>query len=217
MRSHSMESNIGLAASRNSHLWSQVINTCLLSVCTEEQYNTTVTLAKKAQLANRIEVVIVVDRNPSQKDGRDKSSPVLTNWSDAANPLTEPQFWTYPRVLMKPLTEPSAYRETISPMCRKLDIESDIFGSFSCFQKQLKKLTFSRTVPFSSPRAELLGAPCAALPGQENVRYGATNLIRKKDLMCVWTNDTFELCCSFTLNSPKVSAEGAVRRSNEAE
>lgn len=29
---------------------------------------------------------------------------------------------THPRVLMKPLTEPSAYRETMSPMCRKLDI-----------------------------------------------------------------------------------------------
>lgn len=34
--------------------------------------------------------------------------------------------WTHPRVLMKPLTEPSAYRDTISPMCRKLEAESDI-------------------------------------------------------------------------------------------
>lgn len=29
---------------------------------------------------------------------------------------------THPKVLMKPLTEPSAYRETMSPMWRKLDI-----------------------------------------------------------------------------------------------
>lgn len=29
---------------------------------------------------------------------------------------------THPKVLMKPLTEPSAYRDTMSPMCRKLDI-----------------------------------------------------------------------------------------------
>lgn len=33
---------------------------------------------------------------------------------------------THPRVLMKPLTEPSAYRDTISPICRKLEAESDI-------------------------------------------------------------------------------------------
>lgn len=34
---------------------------------------------------------------------------------------------TYPRVLMKPLVEPSAYREQMSPIWRKLDILSDIF------------------------------------------------------------------------------------------
>lgn len=34
---------------------------------------------------------------------------------------------TYPKVLMKPLTEPSAYRDTMSPMWRKLDLCSDIF------------------------------------------------------------------------------------------
>ena len=34
--------------------------------------------------------------------------------------------WTYPRVLMKPLVEPSAYMEQMSPMCRKLDILSDM-------------------------------------------------------------------------------------------
>lgn len=33
---------------------------------------------------------------------------------------------THPRVLMKPLTEPSAYRDTISPICRKLEAESDM-------------------------------------------------------------------------------------------
>lgn len=33
---------------------------------------------------------------------------------------------THPRVLMKPLVEPSAYREQMSPMCRKLDILSDM-------------------------------------------------------------------------------------------
>lgn len=33
---------------------------------------------------------------------------------------------TYPRVLMKPLTEPSAYRDTMSPMWRKLDLCSDM-------------------------------------------------------------------------------------------
>lgn len=37
--------------------------------------------------------------------------------------------WTYPRVLMKPLVEPSAYREQMSPMCRKLDILSDMFDT----------------------------------------------------------------------------------------
>lgn len=36
---------------------------------------------------------------------------------------------TYPRVLMKPLVDPSAYREQMSPMCRKLDILSDMFGT----------------------------------------------------------------------------------------
>lgn len=38
---------------------------------------------------------------------------------------------TYPSVLIKPLTVPSAYRETISPICRKLDAESDIFAIYS--------------------------------------------------------------------------------------
>lgn len=32
----------------------------------------------------------------------------------------------YPKVLMKPFTEPSAYRDTMSPIWRKLDICSDI-------------------------------------------------------------------------------------------
>lgn len=33
---------------------------------------------------------------------------------------------TYPSVLMKPFVDPSAYREQMSPMCRKLDILSDM-------------------------------------------------------------------------------------------
>lgn len=33
---------------------------------------------------------------------------------------------TYPKVLIKPLVEPSAYREQMSPMWRKLDILSDM-------------------------------------------------------------------------------------------
>lgn len=33
---------------------------------------------------------------------------------------------TYPKVLMKPFTEPSAYRDTMSPMWRKLDRCSDM-------------------------------------------------------------------------------------------
>lgn len=37
--------------------------------------------------------------------------------------------WTYPRVLMNPLVDPSAYREQMSPMCRKLDSLSDIFDT----------------------------------------------------------------------------------------
>lgn len=35
---------------------------------------------------------------------------------------------TYPNVLMKPLTVPSAYRDTMSPICKKLDAESDILA-----------------------------------------------------------------------------------------
>ena len=48
-------------------------------------------------------------------------------WLDEGNP--PPRGWgsyTYPRVLMKPLVEPSAYREQMSPMWRKLDILSDM-------------------------------------------------------------------------------------------
>lgn len=41
----------------------------------------------------------------------------------------ERERWTYPRVLMKPLVDPSAYREQMSPMCRKLDILSDMFDT----------------------------------------------------------------------------------------
>lgn len=35
---------------------------------------------------------------------------------------------TYPSVLMNPLTVPSAYRDTMSPMCKKLDAESDMLA-----------------------------------------------------------------------------------------
>ena len=41
----------------------------------------------------------------------------------------EPVRLTYPRVLMKPLVDPSAYREQMSPMCKKLDILSDMFDT----------------------------------------------------------------------------------------
>lgn len=57
-------------------------------------------------------------------------------------PAAKPQLWppprcpdrrghgrswcSYPSVLMKPLVDPSAYREQMSPMCRKLDILSDM-------------------------------------------------------------------------------------------
>lgn len=41
----------------------------------------------------------------------------------------QPVRWTYPRVLMKPLVDPSAYREQMSPMCRKLDILSDMLDT----------------------------------------------------------------------------------------
>lgn len=34
---------------------------------------------------------------------------------------------SYPKVLMNPFVEPSAYKEQMSPMCRKLDILSDMF------------------------------------------------------------------------------------------
>lgn len=43
-----------------------------------------------------------------------------TRASRAISPSVPPR--THPKVLMKPLTEPSAYRETMSPMWRKLDI-----------------------------------------------------------------------------------------------
>lgn len=48
----------------------------------------------------------------------------------------QPVRWTYPRVLMKPLVDPSAYREQMSPMWRKLDILSDIFDT--CGRKNMK-------------------------------------------------------------------------------
>lgn len=47
----------------------------------------------------------------------------------------QPVRWTYPRVLMKPLVDPSAYREQMSPMWRKLDILSDIFDT--CGRKNM--------------------------------------------------------------------------------
>lgn len=47
----------------------------------------------------------------------------------------QPARWTYPRVLMKPLVDPSAYREQMSPMWRKLDILSDIFDT--CGRKKM--------------------------------------------------------------------------------
>lgn len=40
-----------------------------------------------------------------------------------------PVRWTYPSVLMKPLVDPSAYREQMSPIWRKLDILSDMFDT----------------------------------------------------------------------------------------
>lgn len=43
--------------------------------------------------------------------------------------IVQPVRWTYPRVLMKPLVDPSAYREQMSPMCRKLDILSDMLDA----------------------------------------------------------------------------------------
>lgn len=46
---------------------------------------------------------------------------------------------------MKPLTEPSAYRETMSPMCRKLDI------SFMVALESAQRLFF----PTSPPRARM--------------------------------------------------------------
>lgn len=61
---------------------------------------------------------------------------------------------TYPKVLINPLTEPSAYREAMSPICRKLDILSDISHfTFSWKDKEqyyrpccsiLKEIPFSR-------------------------------------------------------------------------
>lgn len=53
----------------------------------------------------------------SSVEGRQQDAPVPP-------PLPRPSRTrlTHPKVLMKPLTEPSAYRETISPMWRKLDI-----------------------------------------------------------------------------------------------
>lgn len=37
---------------------------------------------------------------------------------------------------MKPLTEPSAYRDTISPICRKLEAESDILQLVPVLRQQ---------------------------------------------------------------------------------
>lgn len=54
---------------------------------------------------------------------------------------------TYPSVLIKPLTVPSAYSETMSPICRKLDAESDIFAIQSALQCGCFSLIFrSRTL-----------------------------------------------------------------------
>lgn len=45
---------------------------------------------------------------------------------------------THPRVLMKPLTEPSAYRDTMSPIWRKLEAESDILQLVPRLQQRQK-------------------------------------------------------------------------------
>lgn len=46
---------------------------------------------------------------------------------------------TYPRVLMKPLVDPSAYREQMSPMCKKLDILSDMFAPIREHLERMKR------------------------------------------------------------------------------
>lgn len=46
---------------------------------------------------------------------------------------------SYPNVLMNPFVDPSAYREQMSPMCRKLDILSDM--SFSKILDKVKYAT----------------------------------------------------------------------------
>jgi len=50
-------------------------------------------------------------------------------WAYTHTHNVQPVRWTYPRVLMKPLVDPSAYREQMSPMCRKLDILSDMIDT----------------------------------------------------------------------------------------
>lgn len=57
---------------------------------------------------------------------------------------------------MKPLTEPSAYRETISPMCRKLEAESDIL-QLILVVRQRQKAQVHKVKTFS--RRLLPGAP----------------------------------------------------------
>ena len=57
---------------------------------------------------------------------------------------------------MKPLTEPSAYRDTISPMCRKLEAESDMVRLLR--RRRRSRRAAGHSVP--ALRAELGASAC---------------------------------------------------------
>lgn len=65
---------------------------------------------------------------------------------------------SYPNVLMNPFVDPSAYREQMSPMCRKLDILSDM-----SFSKILDKVKYATL---------LEGKKCSEQGGGESLRVG---------------------------------------------
>lgn len=86
-------------------------------------------------------------------------------WSSVSSATLNVTMITYPRVLMNPLTPPSAYSETMSPMCKNLDDEAILIvscslreawkdvGNISLLAKIFKKICTIKFNDINKPRS----------------------------------------------------------------